>query len=323
MRPEALPPPGHTLHSQEYIPDGGPFPGSKRTPEVRGKWNMTMIEETKVIPFGTAPGESPGESPDESRGSSLEQAEYDSDRGKILEFGMITRSAVTARAGSPAVSVIVVTNDDEMRTLLTRQLDGSFGVELLAATDDPIMAVAFAQGMAPEVAIIEIDESHEQLWIKAAHAIREASPETGIVVIANDTETEYIENKISRDAGGWSYLLRENAKNTDSLMRAIDGAAWGLVTIDPAVYDAGATVLYGLTSAEQQTLRLMSLGYTDGAISDRMKIDVDAVNDTQQTLYDKLSIEPNAGVDRRVRAVMTYHLAMRFAQSGPPPNEIA
>jgi|TARA_B110000263_G_scaffold225625_1_gene216734 hypothetical protein len=30
----------------------------------------------------------------------------------------------------------------------------------------------------------------------------------------------------------------------------------------------------------------------------------------QQTLYDKLSIEENTGVDRRVRAVMTYHLAM-------------
>lgn len=284
---------------------------------------MTMIEETKVIPFDAAPDAAPDPAAGESHGSPLEHAEYDSDRGKILEFGTVTRSAVTSRAGSPAVSVIVVTNDEEMRKLLTKQLDGSFGVELLAATDDPIMAVAFAQGMAPEVAIIEINESHEQLWIKTAHAIREASPETGIVVISDDTETEYVEDKISRDAGGWSYLLRRNAKDTDSLMRAIDGAAWGLVTVDPAVYDAGATVLYGLTSAEQQTLRLMSLGYTDDAIAERMKIDAEDVGDTQQTLYDKLSIEPNAGVDRRVRAVMTYHLAMRFAQSGPPPNQTA
>ena len=276
-----------------------------------------MIEETKVIPFDVAPAER------ESRELPSEQVDHDSDRGKILEFGLVTRSAITARAGTLAVSVIVVTNDEELRIGLTKQLDGSVGVELLAATDDPIMAVAFAQGMAPEVAIIGIDEGHERLWIKTAHAIREASPDTGIVVIAKDTETEYVEEKISRDAGGWSYLLRKNALDTDSLMRAIDGAAWGLVTVDPAVYDAGAIVLYGLSSSEQQTLRLMSLGYTDGAIAERMKTDPDAVSDTQETLYDKLSIEPNAGVDRRVGAVMTYPLAMRFAQSGPPSDVIA
>ncbi|MDA1257148.1 MAG: hypothetical protein O3C10_04810 [Chloroflexi bacterium] len=276
---------------------------------------MTMIEETKVIPFEAAPGK-PGRSPEERH-------DEGSERGKILEFGTSHRAAVTSRAGSPAVSVMVATNDDVLRAELTRQLDGSFGVELLAATDDPIMAVAFAQGMAPEVAIIGIDESHEQLWIKTAHAIREASPETGIVVIAKDTDTEYVEDKISRNAGGWSYLLRKNAPNSDALMRAIDGAAWGLVTVDPTVYDAGAMVLYGLSSPEQQTLRLMSLGYTDDAIAERMGTDADAVNRVQQTLYDKLSIKPNSGVDRRVRAVMTYHLAMRFAQAEPPFNEPA
>lgn len=273
---------------------------------------MTTIEETKVIPFATTP--------EKSGGPSLEQVNDDSDRGKILEFEMAPRAAVTARAGSLAVSVIVVTNDEEMRSGLAKQLDGSFGVELLAATDDPIMGVAFAQGMAPEVAIVGIDKVHEQLWIKTAHAIREASPETGIVVIAEDTETEYVEEKISRDAGGWSYLLRSNVTNTDSLMRAIDGAAWGLVTVDPAVYNAGTLVLYALSSAEQQTLRLMALGYADGAIVERMNSDVDTLNAIQETLYDKLSIEPNSGVDRRVRAVMTYHLAMRFAQDGPPSN---
>ncbi len=276
---------------------------------------MTMIEETKVIQFDPAPARSGDES--------AEVAKDNPDGGKLLEFGIAPRKAVTSRAGSPAVSVVVVTNDDEMRHGLANQLDGSFGVELLAATDDPIMAVAFAQGMAPEVAIVGVDPGHEQLWVKTAHAIREASPETGIVVIAEDTETEYVEDKISRDVGGWSYLLRKNADDSDSLMRAIDGAAWGLVTVDPSVYDAGAVVLFGLSSDEQQTLRLMALGYADEAIAERMNCGLDALSDTQQTLYDKLSIEPNSGVDLRVRAVMTYHLAMRFAQSGPSANVIA
>ncbi len=280
---------------------------------------MTMIEETKVIPFDIQSFRSRKTSADVTKGVTDDS----SDRGKILEFGVAPRKAVTSRAGSPAVSVVVVTSDEELRHSLATQLDGSFGVELLAATDDPIMAVAFAQGMSPEVAIVGIDPGHEQLWIKTAHAIREASPETGIVVIASDTETEYVEEKISRDAGGWSYLLRSNAEDSDSLMRAIDGAAWGLVTVDPSVYDSGAVVLYGLSSAEQQTLRLMALGYTDDAIEGRMKCNSDELAQTQQTLYDKLSIEPNTGVDLRVRAVMTYHLAMRFAQSEPPTDSIA
>ena len=195
---------------------------------------MTMIEETKVISFDIESFRSRKTSADVVK----DIADSDSDRGKILEFDVAPRKAVTSRAGSPAVSVVVVTSDEELRHVLATQLDGSFGVELLAATDDPIMAV------------VGIDPGHEQLWIKTAHAIREASPETGIVVIASDTETEYVEEKISRDAGGWSYLLRSNAEDSDSLMRAIDGAAWGLVTVDPSVSDAGTVVLYGLNSAE-------------------------------------------------------------------------
>jgi len=280
---------------------------------------MTMIEETKVIPFDIESFRSRKTSADVVK----DIADSDSDRGKILEFDVAPRKAVTSRAGSPAVSVVVVTSDEELRHVLATQLDGSFGVELLAATDDPIMAVAFAQGMSPEVAIVGIDPGHEQFWIKTAHAIREASPETGIVVIASDTETEYVEEKISRDAGGWSYLLRSNAEDSDSLMRAIDGTAWGLVTVDPSVSDAGTVVLYGLNSAEQQTLKLMALGYTDDAIEGRMNCNSDELAQTQQTLYDKLSIEPNTGVDLRVRAVMTYHLAMRFAQSEPPTDGVA
>lgn len=271
---------------------------------------MTTIEKTKVIPFDIESFRSRKPKPSEDVADGITDESLD--RGKILEFGVAPRKAVTSRAGSPAVSVVVVTSDEELRQELANQLDGSFGVELLAATDDPTMAVAFAQGMSPEVAIVGIDPGHEQLWIKTAHAIREASPETGIVVIASDTETKYIEDKISRDAGGWSYLLRRNAEDSDSLMRAIDGAAWGLVTVDPSVYDAGAVLL-----------RLMALGYTDGAIEERMNCNADQLAQTQQTLYDKLSIEPNTGVDLRVRAVMTYHLAMRFAQSEPPIDSIA
>jgi len=280
---------------------------------------MTMIEEPKVIPFDVKSFRSTQASVEATEAV----ADADSDRGKILEFGAAPRKAVTSRAGSPAVSVVVVTSDDELRKSLAAQLDGSFGVELLAATDDPIMAVAFAQGMSPEVAIVGIDPGHESLWIKTAHAIREASPETGIVVIASDTETEYVEDKISRDAGGWSYLLSENAEDSDSLMRAIDGAAWGLVTVDPSVYDSGAVVLYGLTSPEQQTLRLMALGYSDEAIAKRADCSADELTERQQTLYDKLSIEENSGVDQRVRAVMTYHLAMRFAHSESASIQLA
>ncbi len=118
---------------------------------------MTMIEETKVIPFDIESFR--------SRKTTVKVADDvtddSSDRGKILEFGVVPRKAVTSRTGSPAVSVVVVTSDEELRQGLANQLDGSFGVELLAATDDPIMAVAFAQGMSPEVAIVGIDPGHE------------------------------------------------------------------------------------------------------------------------------------------------------------------
>ena len=35
--------------------------------------------------------------------------------------------------------------------------------------------------------------------------------------------------------GGWSYLIKRNVRDIDSVVRAIRGAAWGMLVVDPTL----------------------------------------------------------------------------------------
>lgn len=268
---------------------------------------MTLSDQHAVLPF------SPFSAPAESRAAQNGAAGLAS--GALLEFAATSDPPASAGPEPRDVSVLVVAPDESLRAAMSSILASTTRAEVLAATADPIQAVLLTESLLPEVAIVEIDEGHEQLWLRTAYAIRKANPETGIVIVATDRETEYVEYKVDRSAGGWSYLLRENAVEGHALMRAVDGAAWGLVTVDPAVRGSQATeevVLHGLSEEEHQVLRLMALGYSDRAIQARTGISARQLDERLEAIYDRLDIEVNETVDRRVRAVMTYHLASRL-----------
>lgn len=262
---------------------------------------MTLPDQHEVLPFSPASG------PDSSRAAQKGAAGFED--GTLLEF------AGTDGPETRDVSVLVVAPDESLRVAMSDILASAAHAEVLATTADPIQAVLLTESLLPEVAIVEVDEGHEQLWLRTASAIRAASPETGIVIVATDRETEYVEYKVDRNAGGWSYLLRENAVDGHALMRAVGSAAWGLVTVDPAVRGSQATegvFLHGLAEEEHQVLRLMALGYNDRAIQTRTGISSRVLDERLEAIYDRLDIEVNETVDRRVRAVMTYHLASRL-----------
>ena len=147
--------------------------------------------------------------------------------------------------------------------------------------------------------------------IEASKAIRAASPTTGVVLLSAHNEKQFLAATIEEEPGGWSYLLKQNVRDTETLVRAISRASWGILTIDPQLTDGlepkSDVPLGRLTGEGLNILELVAQGYTDAAIAAKLHIvDEVVVRGHLSGICQTPGIAPDAGVDSRVSLVLAY-----------------
>ena len=54
----------------------------------------------------------------------------------------------------------------------------------------------------------------------------------GMILLSAHKEREYVSMIASDDLSGWSYVLKQSVTDAGALVRAIEGAACGLVVMD-------------------------------------------------------------------------------------------
>ena len=106
------------------------------------------------------------------------------------------------------------------------------------------------------------------------------------------------------------FLLKQSVADIHSLVRAIESAAAGQVTMDPAVmnnlFPRKRSLLERLTHSQMEALMFTASGYADSAIAAELLIDVSLVGPLLQTIYSDLHIDETGAVDRRVQATLVY-----------------
>src|SRR3954452_7255303 len=73
--------------------------------------------------------------------------------------------------------------------------------------------------------------------IDAAKRIRAERPETGVVVLSQYVEEEYVFELLSDGVAGLGYLLKERVSQVDDLVRALHEVARGGSSLDPKVVE--------------------------------------------------------------------------------------
>jgi DNA-binding NarL/FixJ family response regulator len=124
---------------------------------------------------------------------------------------------------------------------------------------------------------------------------------------------------------GWCYLLKRSVADVDTLVRAIQGAAAGLMVLDPYIVarrrprPGGA--LARLTPRHRDVLHLMAQGFTNVAIAQRLGLAPSTVENQLNLIYQALELgqEP-LHFNPRVRAVLLYLLESQTVAhpEGPP-----
>lgn len=211
----------------------------------------------------------------------------------------------------PGVTRVMVVEDEPLfRELLTSTLSAYSSIEVVAAVDNGSDAITLAEEVLPDVVLMDIELGSEPDGIKAAHQIKAADPTIGIVILSMHRDKQYLASLPEKRAAGWSYMLKQNIRDKNSLIRAIEGSAWGLVSMDPAITEdlrpRKRSVLERLTQQQMVALEKLAAGYTDEVIATKLGIDRPSLGRLIERTYADLGIEVKGGVDPRVRAVLLY-----------------
>jgi DNA-binding NarL/FixJ family response regulator len=206
--------------------------------------------------------------------------------------------------------VLIVEDEPLFREMLQRLIERHRTLVVVGTVSNGSDAIRAAEEHTPDVVLMDIELRSEPDGIRTAHMIKAAQPATGIVILSMHRDKEYLACIPDKKAAGWSFLLKQSVRDGAALVRAIEGAAWGLVSMDPSVMEElkprRRSVLERLTHAQSEILKEVAAGYTDAAIAQKLGTSEDGVAKMIVTVYDDLHITPSHALDQRVKAVLLY-----------------
>ena len=208
------------------------------------------------------------------------------------------------------VKLLIVEDEGLFRDMLKITLSAIPNMEVVGAVSDGSAAVQSAGELAPDVILMDIELGSEPNGIDAGRAIREEHPDIGIIILSAHKEREYVNLIASEEFFGWSYVLKQTVTDAEALVRAIEGAASGLVVMDPGVVNSmkprKGSLTAGLTPRQQEVLAMMAQGYNNAAIAERLVLGTKSVENYINAIYQELALGHNGPLHPRVQAVLSY-----------------
>jgi DNA-binding NarL/FixJ family response regulator len=204
--------------------------------------------------------------------------------------------------------VLVVEADSLLRDMLRAVLSSEQRLQIVGSTGDAPEAARIASSERVDVALIGLDSESEQDALALAQSIS-ASRTTRVVFLGERPDRRTLAALPAFRAAGWSYLLRQSVSDVATLVRAIDGAATGLVVLDPLVVESLGrrdTRLSALTRRQIEVLSLMAKGYNNAAIARALVLEEKSVENHINAIFGQLNLSRDDAGHPRVKAVLLY-----------------
>ena len=219
-----------------------------------------------------------------------------------------------------SIPVMIVEDEGLFRDMLRISLSGHDQFDVVGACGDGESAIGMALDCKPSVVLMDVELGDGPNGIETGLRIKEEMPGTGIVVLSMHADKEYISRLPLQQSEGWSYLLKQSIQDLDALTRAVEGAASGLMVLDPALV-AGLrpkpkTNLEMLTARQSEVIALMAQGYSNNAIAQELTLGVKSVENYINAIYQQLNVTQDTPIHPRVKAVLLF-----LQESGTLANE--
>ena len=204
------------------------------------------------------------------------------------------------------ISVLVVDDHKVVRAGLKAFFAATPDLEVVAEAADGEAGVALAARHTPDVALVDL-LMPKMGGVECTRRIRQASPETRVVVLTSYHRDRYIFPAIR--AGATSYLLKD--VEPEEIAEAIRRAVRGEATLHPRVaarvlqelQEGGADdgTPLSLTGREHEVLLLLANGRSNRWIAERLSLSVKTVKRHVSNILGKLHL-----TDRTQAAVFAW-----------------
>jgi DNA-binding NarL/FixJ family response regulator len=211
------------------------------------------------------------------------------------------------------VRAVIAEDSVLLREGLVRLLSEA-GIEVVGQAGDGEDLLRKTRAHKPDVVITDIrmPPTQSDEGLRAAHAIRDELPGTGVLVLSQHVEEAYAMELLGESAEGVGYLLKDRIADVERFVEAVRRVAEGGSALDPEVVShmlgrrRREDPLDELTPREREVLELMAEGRSNQAICERLTITQRAVEKHVTSIFSKLRLPADAGDHRRVLAVLAY-----------------
>lgn len=211
---------------------------------------------------------------------------------------------------SQRLGVLVVDDEGFFRETLTVALTRHPRLRVVGAASDGETAVRMRDELDPDVVVMDADLQGKLDSLSTARAIVARRKDTGLVLLTSHSDRAYVAALSAMKLVGWAYVERSALGDIAGLVRAMEGAAAGLVVLDPASLDGLQTrrnsALQHLTPRQQEVLSLMAQGFSNAAIAEALVLEGKSVENHINAIFNQLAAGRDRTFHPRVRAVLTY-----------------
>lgn len=210
------------------------------------------------------------------------------------------------------LAVTVAEDDLLVREGVAALISAEPGLELAGMCHDLESLLTSVASNEPDVVLTDIrmPPTQSDEGIRAALEIRRDFPHVGVIVLSQYDSPAYALALLEAGSERLGYLLKERVSDNSTLVGAIETVASGGSVIDPQVVEAlvirqsAKSPLRFLTSRELEVLSNMAQGKNNSAIAESLYISTRAVEKHNNSIFAKLGLTDEGGVDKRVRAVL-------------------
>ena len=202
----------------------------------------------------------------------------------------------------PVIRVLVADDHAIVRTGIRHVREGEPGFEVVGEAATGAEALALAERLRPDVAVLDLSMPGGS-GLRVAAELRRLAPETHILILSMHDNTEYVMESLR--AGAHGYLLKDAAAT--ELRGAIRAVRRGESFFSPAVAgrlgavlrgEPGSPALVQLSARERQVLVGVAQGRTNREIALELGISHRTVETHRESLMRKLGVRTVAGLTR-------------------------
>ncbi|HEY7131373.1 MAG TPA: response regulator transcription factor [Candidatus Limnocylindrales bacterium] len=228
----------------------------------------------------------------------------------------VDRSGAMLADRSEPIRVVFADDSYLIREALQEVLTSVDAIDLIDCYGDGDSLLAAVDDAEPDVAIVDLrmPPTGDDEGIRVARRLRETHPGVGVIALSQYAGAGYALALLEDGAEGRGYLLKERVHDRHELVAAIEVVAQGGTTIDPSLVQEllaadrqrHASPLDDLTPREREVLAEMAQGRSNASIAESLVLTKRAVEKHVGAIFQKLCLEDDEVVSRRVTAVLMY-----------------